>query len=164
MSAGRSNHWWPTGRALHLVDIENLAGAAHRSEVAIQLAGSEYRAQIRPAHHDHIWVGCTPAKIIAARVGLPGARLLPRPGPDGGETILIDELHEREAWNNYHEVIIASGDGRFAPVAASLRLRGLRVTAVARPGSLSRSLRKTVHAVRWFGQSPAPCSNAVEAA
>jgi hypothetical protein len=50
----------------------------------------------------------------------------------------------------FDRLVNGSGDHAFAALAASARAAGLRVLAVARPGTLARELRVGVDEVRWL--------------
>jgi hypothetical protein len=71
----------------------------------------------------------------------PSARHILGRGISGADRALVDVLHQEHVAERFVEVVIVSGDGIFADVAAELGQQGVVVTVVARQGSLSARLR-----------------------
>ena len=67
--------------------------------------------------------------------------------PDAADRLLVEHVTSALP-RSVGTVVIGSGDHIFAPVAASLRRRGLRVEVVARPGTLSSALYSACD--RWY--------------
>lgn len=145
--AGRAT-WAPAGRTLHLVDVENLAEAAHLDEAAVAEQGDSYRSVVDVGAVDHVWIASHPRLAYAARSGWPGARILVGHGPDGADLALLDALAMDDIAERFDEVVVGSGDGVFASTALQLRLLGLQVGVVARAESLSRRLAQAASYVR----------------
>ncbi|KAA9374845.1 hypothetical protein F5972_30040 [Microbispora cellulosiformans] len=132
-------------RALHVVDIENLVGAAYPTAAQAEQAMQAYAAVALVADRDHMIVGCSP---MAARwVGWArpaGSRLVVRHGKDGADLALLEELSDREhIAARYGRVVIGSGDGIFAESAAYLAA-SCEVQVVFGAGALSRKLLMAV--------------------
>ena len=81
--------WIPHGRALILVDIENLAGAGRVSVAAALNVAAAIDLFFPKSHSHHRLVGCDRGNAIAVGEAFPGARLLPGVGPDGAEIALL---------------------------------------------------------------------------
>jgi hypothetical protein len=130
----------PKGRALHLVDVENLAGGPltglAEDALAQYLAASEWR------EGDHVVVAGHPMSVLQAGlvIDVP-CRLVAAHGPDGGDRALLAAASDPEfVMNHYDKVAIGSGDGIFAGLAETLHARGLEVWVVAPTGGLSMRL------------------------
>jgi hypothetical protein len=131
----------PPGRTLHLIDIENLAGA-DRELADLLAAGRAYFQAVQRRPGDHVVVGCDRTLMLAARIAFPGARIVAGHGPDGADRALIGCERRDDIARRYDRVVIGSGDHVFCELAADLRRRGLAVCVVARHESLSRDLRR----------------------
>lgn len=143
----RTESWVPNGRALHLIDIENLLGKnpAEASPSEFVQAAAKYEAVAGPAAIDHLIVGCDPVNAIDAATALPGARLVTRRGPDGGETAILDSLDADDIARRYEHVYIASGDCAFTWLLYELIDRAVPVTfVVASKRSLSRRVARAL--------------------
>jgi NYN domain len=137
------------GRVLHLLDIENLLGgptftlADARSIRAVYAAtaptGVVNQVVLATSHH-----AAAPAWFAWPQ----SARRLVRSGPDGADLALIDVIATERLAERFDRVVIGSGDGIFALVAKWLEGAGVRVTVVARRGSLSGALRRAVSDIR----------------
>lgn len=138
---GRRAAYAPPGRTLHLVDVENLMGGPLAGGIALAEAVAGYRALARVHVLDHAVVGANPALALAIGDVWPGARLVVGGGPDGADLALIGAASD-VAWlsERYDRIVIGSGDGIFASVAAGFRAAGVDVTVVSRAKSLSMHL------------------------
>lgn len=122
----------PAGRALHLVDLENLMRGPHQSRGVLGFASSLYRAAAPVCSGDHVVVAVNPALALEAGLEWPGARLLSAPGPDGADRALLRQV-ENADWvaSRFDRVVIGSGDGIFVRAVEALRVRGVAVGVVA---------------------------------
>ena len=75
-------------------------------------------------------------------------------GINGADHALIEVLSEERMPQRFNAVVIASGDGIFASVAADLAAAGLEVTVVAREGHLSARLRLAAQRVVLLLDAP----------
>lgn len=136
-------------RVLHLVDVENLVGSAdfsiadaarvHAAYERVAPAGSINQLILATSHHAALptWLGF-PAS----------ARRLVRSGPDGADLALLELVHFESVASRFQHVVLGSGDGIFAFMAAGLQADGCGVTVVSRRDALSRELRFAVRDVR----------------
>lgn len=145
--------WDARGRALHLVDIENLVGSPrpHRAEVA-EVHYAYTRRFVRPG--DLLTVACNHGAAPLVAWEWPGARLLLRSGADGADRALLEVIQHEAVHARFASVHIASGDGIFTDAAARLGAYGVVVTVVARPGSLSRTLRMAAGSFQLLDLAP----------
>lgn len=142
------------GRTLTLVDIENLAGDP-RPE-------AETVAEVRTALSDLglvdraslVVTACNHGAVLAVADGWPCARHLVRSGRDGADKALLEVASGENVVQRFDRVVLASGDGAFATVAAALAAAGVTVVAVSRPDALSARLRLAVHEVRLLSAPP----------
>lgn len=128
-------------RTLHLVDIENLAGTAFPSLVQVTRVQGLYVARLGLRPDDQVVMAASHRCLLNAALGWPHARYRVRSGPDGADMELLDVLLHEDIAARFTHVVIGSGDGVFGMAAESLAGRGVRVTVVSRPDSLSRYLR-----------------------
>lgn len=127
-------------RAIHLIDIENLAGQPRPSAEQVERVREMYETVVHVDCHDHVVVAANHG--AAPEVGLtwPG-RLVIRSGHNGADLALLDVANHESIAERFDEVVIASGDGIFADLAAWLTASGVPVRVVSRPESLSRRLQ-----------------------
>ena len=128
--------WFPA-RALHVVDIENLAGTAIPSPGQVSEVQGRYVASLSFGADDLVVMAASHLGLLNAALGWPHARYPVRSGPDGADLELLDVLLYEDVAARFTHVVIGSGDGVFGQVAASLAARGVWVTVVSRRDSLS---------------------------
>lgn len=141
-------------RTLHVIDIENLIGASGAAPATLRSTAERLHEAIPRSPGDHEIVGSGPRLLLAAAAAWPSARHLLGPGPSGPDRALVNVLRDEQVGQRFDHVVIASGDGEFAPVAAMLASQGVRVTVVARRGSLSRRLQIAAGEVRYLRLDP----------
>jgi hypothetical protein len=134
-------------RRLHLVDIENLAGAAAPSLGLIREVRGLYAGCLAFGAVDQVVIASSHLTLLNAALGWPHARYRVRSGPDGADLELLDVLWHENVAARFTHVTIGSGDGAFAHAAASLGAAGVRVTVVSRRRSLSARLALAAHEV-----------------
>jgi len=137
-----SFRWRFPERTLHVVDIENLAGAALPSLALVSEVQLKYLACLRFVADDQVVLAASHLALLNAGLGWPHARYRVRSGKDGADLELIDVLEHENVATRFSHVVIGSGDGRFGRAAASLAGRGVRITVVSRRGSLSPGLAR----------------------
>src|ERR1700689_1510847 len=105
---------WPfPERALHVVDIENLAGAAIPSLDLVSEGQGLYLACLGFGGADRGVPGASHLGLLNAGLGWPHARYRVRSGKDGADLALIDVLEHENVATRFSHVVIGSGDGRF---------------------------------------------------
>jgi hypothetical protein len=134
-----TRHRFPV-RRLHLVDIENLAGASLPSLAQVHEALGLYADCLAFGAMDQVEVASSHLTLLNAALGWPHAHYRVRSGPDGADLALLDVLQHENVANRFTHVAIGSGDHLFAEEAAHLAAQGVWVTVVARRRSLSRRL------------------------
>jgi len=135
-----SYRWRYPDRALHVVDIENLAGAAIPTLARVAEVQGQYFTCLRFGVDDQVVLATSHLGLLSAGLGWPHARHLIRSGKDGADLELIDVLEHENIAARFRHVVIGSGDGGFSQVAANLMGRGIHVTVVSRWGSLAYEL------------------------
>lgn len=135
----RARRRFPT-RRLHLVDVENLAGASLPSLSQVRQAQRFYTDCLALGAMDQVEVASSHLTLLNAALGWPHAHYRVRSGPDGADLALLDVLRHENVARRFTHVAIGSGDHLFAEEAARLGAQGIWVTVVARPGSLSARL------------------------
>jgi len=150
-----SFRWRYPERALHVVDIENLAGAAVPTRARVAEVQGQYLACLRFGRDDLVVLATSHLGLLSAGLGWPHARHLVRSGKDGADLELIDVLQHENIAARFRHVVIGSGDGGFSQAAADLMGRGIHVTVVSRWGSLAYELAKAADNVIYL-DSPLP--------
>ena len=145
----RSRQWFPA-RTLHLVDIENLAGAALPSRDQVTEVQGLYVARLGFGADDQVVMAASHLAFLNAALGWPSARYRVRSGPNGADLELLDVLQHEDVAARFTHVVIGSGDGLFSQAAANLAARDVRVTVVSRRDSLSRALAGVAGDVRYL--------------
>jgi hypothetical protein len=137
-----SFRWRFPERALHVVDIENLAGAAVPGLALAAEVQGRYLARLDLGLDDQVVMAASHLGLLDAARAWPHARYRVRSGKDGADLELIDVLEHENVAARFSHVVIGSGDGIFGRSAASLAARGVRITVVSRHGSLAPGLAR----------------------
>ena len=132
--------WHFPDRTLHVVDIENLAGAAVPTLTRVAEVQGQYLSCLRLRADDQVVLAANHLALLNAGLGWPHARYRVRSGRDGADLALLDVLEHENVAARFTHVVIGSGDGRFVRAAVSLAARGVHVTVVSRWGSLAGEL------------------------
>ncbi|HVT67656.1 MAG TPA: hypothetical protein VHF26_07910 [Trebonia sp.] len=136
------SRWRFPDRALHVVDIENLAGAALPTLAMVSEVQGRYVACPGFREGDQVVLAASHRALLNAGLGWPHARYRMRSGKDGADLALIDVLEHENVAARFGHVVIGSGDGLFGRTAAKLADRGVRITVVSRRASLSAGLAR----------------------
>lgn len=135
---------------LHLVDVENLLGTPWFTSHAVadlRRAYDTVSAALNPAHY---LVGTSAGpNLVEAGLGWRQGRLVFSKGKDGAERAMLAEVTLATV-SRYDRVVIGSGDGIFAELAAFLQSEGIKVLVVCRRRSLSKALSLAVQDVRFL--------------
>ena len=145
-----SYRWRFPERTLHVVDIENLAGAAIPTLIQVNEVQGRYLAKLGFGAADQAVLASSHLSFMNAALGWPNARYRVRSGRDGADLELLDVLEHEDVASRFTHVVIGSGDGMFGRAAKSLGDRGVRVTVVSRPGSLSAGLARVAQDVVYL--------------
>ena len=137
-------------RTLHVVDIENLAGAAIPSLGQVSEVQGRYMARLGFGSDDQVVMAASHLGLLNAALGWPHARYRVRSGPDGADLELLDVLLHENVAGRFTHVAIGSGDGVFGQAAAVLVARGVWVTVVSRRDSLSPGLARAARDVVYL--------------
>jgi NYN domain len=134
--------WQFPERTLHVVDIENLAGAAVPTRDLVTEVQDRYLACLAFGAEDQVVLAASHLGLLNTGLGWPHARYRVRSGRDGADLELIDVLEHENIAARFSHVVIGSGDGLFGHAAARLAARGVHITVVSRRGSLARDLAR----------------------
>src|SRR5215469_13186096 len=140
-------------RTLHLVDIENLAGAAIPTRLQVMDVQDRYARQVAVGDDDLVVMASSHLALVNAALGWPRVRYRVRSGPHGADLELLDVLLHEDVPARFTHVAIGSGDGVFCPAAATLVSRGVPVTVVSRRDSLSAGLARVALDVVYLDTS-----------
>jgi NYN domain-containing protein len=141
--------WFPA-RTLHVVDIENLVGAA--TPTLRQVSEVQGRYLVCPGFgaQDQVVMAASHRGLLNAALGWPHARYRVRSGRDGADFELLDVLLHENVAGRFTHVVIGSGDGTFGRAAAHLAARGVWITVVSRRDSLSGYLARAARDVIYL--------------
>jgi hypothetical protein len=142
-------------RGLHLIDIENLAGASMPSLSQVREVQGLYAGHLALGALDQVVLASSHLTLLNAALGWPHARYRVRSGPDGADLELLDVLLSENIPARFTHVTIGSGDGAFTLAAASLGAAGVWVTVVSLRRSLSPRLALAAREVIYL-DSPLP--------
>ena len=134
-------------RRLVAMDIENINGGAVREQSQSTAAWKLVADAIDIDDRDQVVVGVGPSSLLASGMDHSDARLVLGRGISGADRALVDVLRDEHVADRFGEVVIVSGDGIFAEVAAELARLGVIVTVACRSGKLSARLRLAAHHV-----------------
>lgn len=101
----------PTGRTLHLVDLENLAGGSSASPADVDGAISSYERIAPFGVHDHRVVACGKGLVFPVGDRWPGALVRYARGIDGADRLLLAAADPVDVAARFDRVVVASGDG-----------------------------------------------------
>lgn len=146
----------PRGRALHLVDIENLAGSARPEPTDALAVVSEYLDLARWNAGDHVVVSANGALLRTVMFALPAGWAVrgARRGPDGADHVLLDAAEPDFVVARFHRLVVGSGDGIFASLLATVGAAGVFTSVVSARPRLSTRLRVAAGHVRYLSGAP----------
>lgn len=139
-------------RALHLVDLENLAAMAWVSEQVARRTATEYLSVAQYSVGDLIVVASSHRNGLAARAAFPGATVRWRSGRDGADLALLDAYSEFDHLR-FNRLVVGSGDGIFSGLVTSARQGGLAVSVVTRRHTASAALSAAASSVALLGHA-----------
>jgi hypothetical protein len=140
----RTGTYCDPSRVLHLIDVENLLGTAEPDPAQARDLRDRYLRLVGVGDPDLVVIASSHRALKNTGDWWPRTRYLVRSGPDGADRELLDVMDRERIAERFCRVIIASGDGGFAPGAAGLVTAGCHVTVVSRRAGLSRQLALAV--------------------
>ncbi|GAA3146930.1 hypothetical protein [Nonomuraea roseoviolacea] len=138
------------GRAIHLLDIENLAASPTPAATEIAHTMSDYLRRVPVGPLDQFVVGVNPRSLAEVGRVIHGAQILTRSGPDGADSVLTEMAVNDRIDLRFERVVIGSGDGYFADLATWLTAHDVQVTVVSRTGLLSWRLYVAVRDITYL--------------
>jgi hypothetical protein len=140
------------GHALtNIIDLENLVGGRVNSS-AVSDVWSEFGEVIDTRHSDQTTVAASRRHAASAFLALPANlhRVIGAKGTDVADTALIDSVDVGWVAANFGQVVIASGDHIFAPLAHGLQSNGLHVIQVIGRGASSATLYRACNEQKYL--------------
>ena len=145
-------------RSLHLVDIENLLSDPFCEDTRyIEATISDYKHVSEWRAGDQVLVAANRwlSKKLAFSLQNWTCRLFTAQGPDGADLRLLEEGAQEKLLARFDQLIIGSGDGIFAEVAAAGKKLGLKSMTISRASDLSRKLAAASDEIRMMTVQPA---------
>lgn len=132
---GSGRHRSTRPRTLHLLDLENIVGG-NVSPSLVAEAWEEYARVTGMRAGDQVVVSVARRNAVPAFFALPAGirRVVGANGPDGADAALLAEVDVTDVARRFGQVIIASGDHAFAPLARALAAAGVPVIQVIGAG------------------------------
>jgi len=124
-----SNRLLGPGKALILVDHENLCGGPNAPEVVVSTVWKALKDFLQISEYDDTIIGLSKFSGARFMTSLPLNQVSLRigKGPDGADHALLDAVDVEHDSTRYSSVVIASGDHIFIDLANQFRSRGLLV-------------------------------------
>lgn len=138
-------------RAIHLIDLENLAGVGRLTDDAAGWAIWSYLNSVEVGRDDHVVIAVDAQNAFAAFAAYPTARILIGHGKNGADNRLVEVLRHEHIDERFAQAYVASGDGIFTNDAGRLVGLGMVVTVVTLPGHDAKGLREVSSEVRYIG-------------
>ncbi|MEV7806462.1 hypothetical protein AB0O28_26295 [Microbispora sp. NPDC088329] len=132
------------GRAIHLLDVENLTGTALPTTHDVRQVMGAYQRTVPVGPLDQFIVAVNHNALVPVGIALRGVQLLARSGPDGADRALDEAARTARVDLRFERAVIGSGDGYFTDLALWLAGRGLHVTVVSQRACLSWRLYTAV--------------------
>ncbi len=144
-------------RTLNLIDLENLVGGEVQAP-RVREVWSQFVDAVGFRYDDHSTVAVSRRHAADAFFALPSGiqRVIGANRPDGADLALIDCVDIRWVTANFGQVVIASGDHIFAPLAREFRQAGLSVVQVLGAGACSAELYCQCTEHRYLPRSAKP--------
>jgi hypothetical protein len=139
----------PAGRRLVLVDIENIAGGPCLSAETVRWVKQTVTDAVHIGSSDHVVVATSHIGLLQVGCNWRGIRYVVRSGRDGADLALLDVLAE-DIPARYQQVVLASGDGIFAPAVAQLAAAGVTTTVLGRRDRIARPLQLAASGVVYL--------------
>lgn len=133
----------PTGRALHLVDLENLIGDPWATGPGV--AETYERALVAAGHAPGDLVVLAANRWLLAELGFvahTSCQMLVAHGPDGADLALLGWASPEWIASRFARLVVMSGDGIFGDLVARACALGVRVDVVYGWGARSSRLRR----------------------
>lgn len=158
-SARVGRHRSTRPRTLNLVDLENLVGGDMQAPL-VREVWLQFVDVVETRYDDHSTVAVSGRHAAAAFFALPTGiqRVIGANRPDGADLALIDSVEIAWVAANFGQVVIASGDHIFAPMARQFREAGLGVIQVLGAGACSAELYRQCTEHRYLPRTPKPLS------
>jgi hypothetical protein len=133
--------YWNRGRALHVIDLENLAGGWLGGSRAREV-WLTYERGIGIQNGDRVIIVVSSMFAAEVRPVIPSYVRLAfcAPGPDAADRLLQKLAAAEINRTRFAMVVIASGDGSFVCTAELARSRGMNVWLVSGRASVARKL------------------------
>ena len=138
-------------RRLVLADVENLLGTGDPTEQAVVQIRQDLLDVIGDVSHTLFEVASSHHAAAAVSFGFPEGRHHWRSGPNGADLALLGVFESDWQVGRFDEVVIASGDGIFAEVAAAVAASGVVCTVITRRAGLSARLAMAASAIIFLG-------------
>jgi uncharacterized LabA/DUF88 family protein len=132
-------------RPLHVLDIDNLIGDPATTDQALItecLDAYRYATGFRDGQHAIVGTGCNAAHVLAVQSCWPSVQFVRRPGKNGADDALTEEVLHVASTGRYSHFILASGDASFTVPLNALKEAGYTVFVASSELALSRSLKE----------------------
>lgn len=136
------------GRTAYFIDIDNLCGSGVAPKQMVEISVGALRARYRPQSTDLVYCAATAIAAYHCKAAWPGCSVRIGRGPDGADLQLLNDAKPEWLAARFDRVVIASGDGIFAPLAEELIKSGLKVEFAVGNGGVSKKISQIGPVVR----------------
>ena len=134
-----------SGRALHLIDLENLSGDPRMDLGRAVATVNAYLRTAACGPDDLVRLACNARLYWRVKQDLPADwDVRPANGSDGADRALLASVDAVFVARRFDRLVVGSGDGIFTELALHVRALGPDVWSVSRPGALHHELRNSV--------------------
>jgi len=129
-------------RTYHIVDVENLCGTGRPTSHEVRRAMSSYARAVAMKEFDQGRAAMSYSQERAHLFDLPRQLrwVVAGTGHDAADDALLGDCDPELLARSFDRVVIATGDHRFAGLAAELRTRGVHITVAGVPGHVAQIL------------------------
>jgi len=131
-----------TARTYHLVDVENLCGSGHPELEELRATLSSYASSVGLSATDQGRASMSYYETRRFLFELPSQLrwVVAGTGHDAADDALLFDCDPEHLASRFNRIVLATGDHRFAGLAAELRSRGMHVTVAVGKGALAPML------------------------
>ena len=131
------------GRALHLIDIENLVGSSEFTEGQVAGVRAEYLSLVKPGVMDQFYVASSRHNEVATAFGWPNCQRQFLTGEDAADYLIIKRAIDAAVAANFDHIYVGTGDHSLANYVTFLQGQGIKVTVVSMERCLSYDMRNS---------------------
>jgi uncharacterized LabA/DUF88 family protein len=143
-----------SGRTAFFVDIDNICGSGLAPKLMVESSVGAIKSRYRPESTDLVYCAATALAAYHCKAVWPGCSVRVGRGQDGSDLQLLNDAKPEWLAARFERVVIASGDGIFAPLAQKLIDLGVIVEFAVGNGAVSRKISQLAPVVKLQISAP----------